>query len=283
MKLLDTPMGTSPSGGRVWLRWLALAIFVAAMAFAFVNLGLWQLDRLDQRRERNDTVVAHEESPVAEFAEVFNRTITEADQWQRVAVEGTFDAEHQFVVRYRTNAGAAGYEVLTPLHSTDGRWVLISRGFAVRQAARDFPSVLPAPPSGQVSVVGFVRRDEQGPTDAVTPTGNSVRLINSAAMSGVLPYPLVNGYISALEMTPPQSGELIPVQPPELTEGNHFSYALQWFMFAGLAGVGLVLLIRSDVRSLRRPTPAPVEEDSGRADEENMDRAGRDDRTAGRL
>ena len=51
------------------------------------------------------------------------------------------------------------------------------------------------------------------------------------------------------------------VQPPELTEGNHFSYAIQWFTFAGMAGIGLVILIRSDVRAARRPAESPQSEE----------------------
>ena len=70
-------------------------------------------------------------------------------------------------------------------------------------------------------------------------------------------------------MTPPATDGLVPVDPPELTEGNHFSYALQWFSFAIIAGVGLVVLIRSDLRDRRRAAkaaesaPAP---DASRAD-----------------
>lgn len=262
MRLLDTPMGTAPTGNRPWLRWLVLAIFVIALTVAFVNLGNWQLDRLDQRRARNDSVLAHENAPPVEFSAAFNRTITEADQWQRVRVRGTFDAEHQFVVRYRFNAGQSGYEVVTPLRTTTGEWVLVDRGFAVRPADQDFPSVLPEPPAGEVSIVGYVRRDEQGSRDAMSPMppGNSIRLVNSGALAAALPYPVVNGYLSVLEITPAQSGDLIPVQPPELNEGNHFSYALQWFMFAGIAGIGLVMLIRSDVRAMRRPAAASAPE-----------------------
>ena len=65
-----------------------------------------------------------------------------------------------------------------------------------------------------------------------------MRLVNSAALAPTLPYPIVNGYVSVIEITPAQDGGLVPVQPPELTEGNHFSYAIQWFSFAGMAGVG---------------------------------------------
>ena len=260
MKLLDTPMGTTPTGSRPWLRWLALAVFVVALAFAFVNLGRWQLDRLDQRRERNSSVVVHENSPVAGFAAIFTRTIVEADQWQRVAVRGTFDPDHQIMVRYRSQGPVSGYEVLTPLHTTTGAWVLVDRGFGTKPNDEDYPTTLPAPPAGEVAIIGYVRRDEQGSREAITPVApsNTVRLVNSDAIEATLPYPLVNGFISVIEITPAQTGDLAPVIPPELTEGNHFSYAIQWFLFAGMAGLGLVLLIRSDVRAMRGADLAPA-------------------------
>ena len=66
-------MGGTPRGGRLWLRWAVLALVVGCLAVAFVNLGRWQLDRLQQRRDTNGMVVAHENSPVVEFATVFNR------------------------------------------------------------------------------------------------------------------------------------------------------------------------------------------------------------------
>ncbi|MFT4109518.1 SURF1 family protein [Propionicimonas sp.] len=265
MKLLSTPMGARPQGGRLWLRWLVLALFVIALAVAFVNLGFWQLSRLDQRRAMNSSVVTHENSAVVDFSTVFTRTIVEADQWQRVSVSGTFDADHQFLVRYRSQGEQSGYEVITPLHATSGEWVLIDRGFGVKANTEDYPAVLPPPPSGTVSIVGYVRRDEQGSTDAMTPVqpSNTIRLVNSDALAAALPYPIVNGFISALETTPAQQGNLVPVQPPELTEGNHFSYAIQWFTFAGIAGIGLVVLIRSDLRAARKPRPPTATDDEG--------------------
>ena len=256
MKFLSTPMGTLPAGRRPWLRWLALAVFVVTLTIAFINLGRWQLDRLDQRRERNSSVVAHENSPVAEFVAVFTRTIVEADQWQRVAVRGTFDPDHQFMVRYRSLGPASGYEVITPLRTTTGAWVLVDRGFGTKRNDEDYPTSVPAPPAGEVAITGYVRRDEQGSTQAVTPVqpGNSIRLVNSAALAGSLPYPVVNGFISVIELTPAQAGGLAPITPPQLSEGNHFTYAIQWFIFAGMAGLGLVLLIRSDVRAMKEAT-----------------------------
>jgi cytochrome oxidase assembly protein ShyY1 len=80
------------------------------------------------------------------------------------------------------------------------------------------------------------------------PSAGQVRLVNSNALSAVLPYPVANGYISALSIDPPQSGSFQPVALPEISEGPHFWYAVQWFMFAGLGLAGIVVFIRGDLR-----------------------------------
>ena len=246
-------MGRSgASGGRTWLRWLLLIVFVVGLAFTFVRLGEWQLYRLDQRRHRNDVIARHEASPVVDYATIMNRPLGEDDQWQRVRATGTFVTDRQLIVRYRSNDGKTGWEVVTPLRTTDGRTVLIDRGFVERQPGTDFPTVLPEPPAGEVTVVGHVRRNEQGDEKATTPQQGSIRLINSDALATWVGTPLVNGYIGLLEVTPPQTGGFQPVAVPALDEGPHLSYALQWFAFTVIAGVGLVILIRNDVRDRRR-------------------------------
>lgn len=238
--------------GRVWMRWLLLAAFVVALGFTFVSLGNWQLDRLDQRRDRNANVVAHEQAQVLGFEQAFDHPITEADQWQRVEVRGTFVADKQLQARYRSFADQTGWELVTPLRTTTGQTVLVDRGFVVRPANEDFPKVYPAPPAGEVTVLGYVRRNEVGKPNATTPAEGTVRLINSDAIAPWLGEPLVNGYLSAITIDPPQGAELQPLTPPSLDEGPHLSYALQWFSFAAIAGFGLGLLIRNDIRDRKK-------------------------------
>lgn len=237
---------------RVWLRWLLLAVFVVALGFTFVSLGNWQLDRLDQRRDRNANVVAHEQAKTIPFEQAFRNTITESDQWQRVEVTGTFVADKQLQVRYRSLGEETGWELLTPLQTVSGQTVLVDRGFIARPPAEDFPKIYPEPPSGEVKLIGYVRRNEQGKPNATTVTQNTVRLINSEAIEPWLGRPLVNGYISALTVEPKQPGNLKPITPPPLDEGPHLSYALQWFAFAAIAGFGLVVLIRNDIRDAKK-------------------------------
>jgi cytochrome oxidase assembly protein ShyY1 len=234
---------------RLWLRWAGLVVFAVALGVVFVNLGEWQLDRLHQRRVRNETTLANENKPVRPLAEVFTGRITDADEWQRVEARGIFDGEHQFVVRYRQNGDAEGYEVVSPLRTSVGV-VLVDRGF-VRAGASQIPRAAPPPPSGEVIVVGHVRRNERGRRSATNPVNGQMRLINSDAVAAALGYPVRNGYLGLLEVTPPQSGEFVPIQLPELSEGPHFWYALQWFMFTGFAVAGIVIFIRGDLRDRR--------------------------------
>ena len=235
---------------RLWLRWALLIIFVAVLGVVFVNLGEWQLDRLAQRKERNATTIINEQKPVQPYEQVFTRPVTDADQWQRVEARGTFDAQHQFVVRYRSNGDADGYEVVTPLRTATGA-VLVDRGFIPLQRGTQIPSVAPAPPTGEVTVVGHVRRDEKGRRAATTPVGNQMRLINSQAVAVTLPYPIATGYIGLLTVQPEQQGGFQPIKLPELSEGPHFWYALQWFMFTAVAAAGIVVFIRGDLRARR--------------------------------
>ena len=235
---------------RLWLRWALLIVFVAVLGVAFVSLGNWQLDRLAQRKERNATTIANEQKPVQPYEQVFTHPITDADQWQRVEARGTFDAEHQFVVRYRSNGGADGYEVVTPLRTASGA-VLVDRGFILLERGTRIPSVAPPPPTGEVTVVGHVRRNERGRRAATTPAGNQIRLINSDAIAATLPYEIESGYIGLLTVQPEQQGGFQPIQLPDLSEGPHFWYAVQWFMFTAIGVAGIVVFIRGDLRARR--------------------------------
>jgi cytochrome oxidase assembly protein ShyY1 len=227
-----------------------LVVFVAVLGTVFVNLGQWQLDRLHQRRLSNATTVANENSPVRPYADVFTRTLTQADSWQRVQAAGQFDAAHQFVVRYRNNGDASGYEVVTPLRTSSGT-VLVDRGFIPLPGGVEIPANAPDPPAGEVTVVGYVHSDESGRRGAIMPNAGQVRLVNSVAIAPQLPYPIVNGFISAVTVDPPQSGGFQPLALPEISEGPHFWYAVQWFMFTGIGVAGIVVFIRGDLLARR--------------------------------
>jgi cytochrome oxidase assembly protein ShyY1 len=227
-----------------------LIAFVLAFGTACAFLGNWQLDRLHSRRERNVSTLHNEQQAVLPWTDVFTRPILDADQWQRVTATGTFDADHQLVLRYRSSGDTEGYEVVTPLRTTTGN-VLVDRGIVPLTNGAQIPTAAPPPPAGEVTVVGHVRRDEEGKRSATTPVNGAARLISAPAFATTLPYPVVDGYIGLLTVDPAQVGGFQPIELPEISDGPHFWYAVQWFMFAGIGLAGVVVFIRGDLRERR--------------------------------
>ncbi|MGO4957557.1 SURF1 family cytochrome oxidase biogenesis protein [Luteococcus sp. Sow4_B9] len=237
---------------KLWLRWIALVVFVTLLGALFIRLGEWQMHRLEWRRGENARVTTYQQQPVKPYEEVFAGPIGHDEQWQRVRVTGTYDAENQIQALYRSQNDQAGSEVFTPLKATDGRYVLVDRGFLPREQGGQEIAVLPDPPTGTVEVVGYVRRSENGKPAAMTPQDKLVRLVNAEELSKTLPYTLVDGYIGLVESKPEQSGGLLPMTTPELDEGPHLSYALQWFAFTVIAVGGVFVLIRNDLRDRKK-------------------------------
>lgn len=235
---------------RLVLRWVALAVFLVLLALLFVRLGEWQLARLDETREQNQSVADNRDRPVVEHREAMGEPVTEEDQWQRVRLVGAYTGE-QYRAKYRNHEGP-GIEVLSILKTTSGDRILVDRGFIAKQQGKPDTEVLPPAPVGEVEVIGYLRRDERAKQNAITPRDFQVRFISSEAIGNSLGTPLLPGYVSLIESDPGNGDILQPIEPPAASEGNHFSYALQWFAFGAIALIGIVVLIRSDLKDRRK-------------------------------
>src|ERR671915_141075 len=107
---------------RPWIP-LVAAVVVAAVC---VRLGLWQLDRLEQRQARNATIAAaFREAPIA--AETAIRD--SVPRFRRVTVIGQWDYSRESTVGGRTRSGSPGVHVITPVTLADGATILVNRGW----------------------------------------------------------------------------------------------------------------------------------------------------------
>ena len=61
-------------------------------------------------------------------------------------------------------------------------------------------------------------------------------------------------YVDLRQSDPAESAVLEPVVKPDLSEGPHLSYAVQWFIFSVCVAVGWVLAVRHS-RQGRRGVP----------------------------
>jgi cytochrome oxidase assembly protein ShyY1 len=235
-------------------RWIAFHLLVVAAIVAMINLGFWQLRRLDERREFNEQVSSRIDQPPEPLDDVLGAdTDPEAVEWRTVEAEGTYLPDDQFVVVNRSQGGVAGELVVTPLELADGRILLVERGFV----PLDTESV-PAP-SGEVEVVGRLRpsqvRRRGQLSDPATGELHEVQRVDIDRLAGQLPGPVVPMYVELETSTPAEAGPFpAPVELPELTEGPHLSYAVQWFIFSVCVAVGWVFAVRHSIRSRRTPS-----------------------------
>lgn len=239
---VDTVAGRRP--GRGWGRWVGASLLLA-IAAATLWLGVWQLQRLDWKRDLLARIERGMAMPPGAPPEA-GVGITRAEhEYRRLRLTGVFDHDRETLVGASTVLGV-GYWLLTPLHGADGRWTWINRGFVPR---RDAPRQRPAGP--QV-VEGLLRLTEPGgsllqqnrPDEQRWYSRDVAALSTAARVSPVAPY-----FVDVWpEPAANQAGEP-PLWPhPGLTvlkfSNNHRGYALTWFALAAMALGGAVFLIR---------------------------------------
>ena len=257
-------------------RWIALVVAVAVLVVVFLELSQWQLRRLDQRRAANAVITENADAaprPVADLADV-GRPLPADRQWHPVTARGRYDVDRQLLVRYRYLGGEPGFHVLTPLVTDAGPALLVDRGWLPSGGSAAEPDV-PAPPKGRVAVTARLRVGESGDPRQVRPETGQVRFINVETIAASLPYPVYGGYAELVDAEPPPGDSPILVPPPELDEGPHLSYAVQWVLFAVIAvgGVGFLAwdaarggrlrerLRRRELEADRRATALPPPSD----------------------
>lgn len=253
--------------------WLTTLVVIAGVA-VLIRLGFWQLDRLEQRRAFNAMVAERwrlepfdvNENPIpADLSEL---------EYRRVQAEGRFDYANQIVLTGQTRDGAPGVVLVTPLVLEEGesegrpRAVLVARGWVPYSQSK--PEFWPQfeEPAG-APVVGLIQESQMLPDGSAPPIPDEPQVewfrINIDAIQPQMPYDLLPVFILQL----PEEGRpyhALPYreEPLVLDEGNHFSYAIQWFMFALIFGVGYLFFIQSQEQRAQRiaqmDSSAPPEE-----------------------
>ena len=232
-------------------KWIATHILVITLMVVMVNLATWQLDRHQQRKDFNATLVQRFEAPVRPLDELLQSGEPADIEWMPTAVTGTYlQGEDISLVNVSQN-GAAGYDAITPLLLSNGKVILVNRGFLPLVA--EFP---PAP-SGEVSILGRIRATSERRTGAVTdPTTGElaeVQRIDIDRLQQQIDGELVPVYMQLLKSTPTEAPTLSAIVDPEFGNGPHLSYTLQWLVFTLCAAGGWVALVRRELLKARKP------------------------------
>ncbi|XHS78335.1 SURF1 family protein [Burkholderiaceae bacterium UC74_6] len=214
----------------------AKAALLTGVAFFFVlfaGLGVWQLERRAWKHALIERVDARiHAAPTASFAP--------DAEYTHVRLEGSF-LPSPVLVQASTVLGVGNW-MLQPLRLTDGREVIVNRGFIAQGAAG-----APAPEGPQV-VTGLLRLSE--PKGRLLrdnePAANRWFSRDVAAIAARLQLTHAEPYFVDQDEHGPRSvwpqGGLTVVQFPD----NHMQYALTWFGLCVLCLVAGRFVWRSD-------------------------------------
>lgn len=224
-----------------------LTLFTALMLPLLILLGLWQLDR---EQEKTEMQALYERRALEVPLPLSQINWRDNDLgWTQVSAQGSYDVNRQFLLDNRIYESRVGYEVITPL-LTDQGLLLVNRGWIAQgRTRRDLPA-LPVTddvvtlnaviyvPSGEVMMLGSGIEPGTGIWPEVIQRLD-MTLISEMLGDNVLPYSV---------RLAPGSNELLQAnwQAINMQPETHRAYAVQWFVMA------LVLMVLYFMFSFRR-------------------------------
>ena len=224
-----------------------MTLITLVLLTLFVSLGRWQWHRGEAKQ-----AVWTEYERNAASVPLGTREFDSIDRFARLELSGTYEPEHQFLLDNRSHAGQPGYEVLTPFRTSDGRRMLVNRGWVPFGGYRDrLPDVsmaagTPVTISGRIDELpsgglasGHAAPDSNATWPKVTSFPTHAELAN--ALGAKLQQRLL-----LLDPEAP-GGYVREWSPPGMPPTRHFSYAIQWW---GFAAVLLVLYFGLNFRKV---------------------------------
>jgi len=239
--------------------WLLKHLAALAVLILLINLGFWQLRRLEERRAFNQSMTAALNQPPITL---IGGPVDPADlHFRRVQVQGVFDNAAAIVIRNQMLGDRPGLHLVTPLRiSGSDTAVLVDRGWIPRSNSDPEPaSLTPYDLPGEVTVEGIAHQTQTRPS-ALAPLDpplkeGQTRLVawsrvDIERIQEQVPYRLLPIFIKQLPASN-ASADSLPRQDSEsnLGEGPHLGYAIQWFSFATILVVTYGLFLRQETKT----------------------------------
>lgn len=220
-----------------WLLLTAVVFVFAAACYAI--LAPWQFSRNADQQAQNIALTSSFTSKPAPLDQLVPAGAEPSSKavWRLVTMTGTYEPAGEAMARLRTVQGEPAFEIVTPFRLTDGRTVLVDRGYQPPEAGKSVPDYAAAP-EGQVTITARAQADE--PADK-RPTfldsgRRQIYSINSGAVAQAANMKIDPGYFQLDANQPGVVKGALPL--PQLDDGPYFSYAIQWLIFGSMALFG---------------------------------------------
>jgi surfeit locus 1 family protein len=201
------------------------------------RLGVWQLDRADQKIRLQSALEQRGDMPPLTLTELArNDEEAEAQTHRQAQVSGTWLPQHTVHLDNRQMNGLVGFVVLTPLQLSDGTAIVVQRGWRPRDF-QDRTRLTPVPtPQTMVTLRGRLARSParlyEFEAAASGPIRQNLNLEAFAQETGLPLRPVTLLQTSAS----PEDGLQRDWPRPAADVHKHYGYAFQWFALCALIG-----------------------------------------------
>lgn len=238
-------------------RWIVSTLLVIVAVIVMARLGLWQLDRLAQRKEHNARLSQGLAQPPLNLNDPLPPDMT-AMEYRSAVVTGHYDFSQEVLLRNQySQEDQPGFHLLSPfIIEGSSQAVLVDRGWIPLDQDKPEQRVAYAE-SGTLTVAGMLRRSQPEPAFGAVPdpqlAAGQNRLdfwlfVNLERIGAQVDRPLIPVFLVAAP-DPARSGLPQRTLPEvDLSVGSHLGYALQWFLFATILLIGYPTYVGTQLR-----------------------------------
>ena len=199
----------------------------------------WQYHRGVDRHARNNLIVEQSQLPAVELGELTGNI--DSFEWRTISIQGVFDDKNQILLRNRYSEGVYGFEQLT-LFVFDQRKIWVDRGWIKAGSNATIPPQLQQTSDESVRITGRLRLDSSLPQGKFFAVANNAQRDLVSQLDARKGIQTEDFYIDLISVSDTAMNPDVPVELPELSDGPHMAYALQWIFFAALVIYGRRLI-----------------------------------------
>jgi len=199
----------------------------------------WQYHRGVDRHARNTLIIEQSLLPAVELGELTGNI--DSFEWRTISFQGVFDDKNQILLRNRYSEGVYGFEQLT-LFVFDQRKIWVDRGWIKAGSNATIPPQLQQTSNESVRITGRLRLDSSLPQGKFFAVANNAQRDLVSQLDARKGIQTEDFYIDLISVSDTAMNPDVPVELPELSDGPHMAYALQWIFFAALVSYGRRLI-----------------------------------------
>lgn len=225
---------------------LAKSGIALLLIFGCLLASQWQFHRGENRAAQNRLIRPNISTPVSSLSDL-SLIDPIKNQWRTIQIKGRFDPAHQALIRDRYSQGRYGFEVLQLFITTKNEKIWVDRGWVVAGTSATTPPTIKEVTSSEITLDLRIRSEDVSKQLAgnffASSAKGSLPDLSKLQSQGAKPY--YADLIKAFDSSNAESALLTSIDLPDLSDGPHYAYAIQWLAFGLMILIGRVLLFRN--------------------------------------